>query len=134
MNWSQEFECGLERFDTSNQCLIFVLRQVLAPGGECRGHPACGQQASDCTKTRALQTFASRKFAFEERVMRGAEFPGLPEHAEDHRQFLSRIEMKGPPQTCLAGLSEIERIADLWLPLHVDEFDRSFGRWTSALP
>ena len=49
MNWTQDLECGLERFDTSNQCLIFVLRQILAPGVECQGNPSCGQDASCCT-------------------------------------------------------------------------------------
>ena len=64
--------------------------------------------------------------------MRNAEFPGLPEHAEDHRQFLSKIATKTLPRSCYAGLSEINTIADLWLPLHVSEFDRPFGHWTSA--
>lgn len=129
MNWTKTLECGFDRFDTSNQCLLFVLRQVFAPGGECQGDAGCNDKCAPCTKVRALQTFVRRKFAFEERLMGSAGFPGLAEHAEDHRRFMAKLEARGQGRNCEHGLSQIKSVADLWVPLHLSEFDRSFAIW-----
>ncbi len=132
MNWSQSLECGYERFDASNQCLLFVLQQIFDTDAECGDRVGCGPRA-DCGRVRSLLHFARRKFAFEERIMRRVGFPGLADHAEDHRHLLSRIESRSLSRNCEDGMFEVRQIADLWMPWHVVEFDRMFAQWAGGL-
>ena len=84
----------------------------------------------------SFRDFVLSHFEFEERWMRRADFPGLEQHREAHREFADRLHAvtgeyrRHGPSPAVA--ETLRAWSEAWLLEHIGGPDRMLGRWAVA--
>jgi hemerythrin len=124
--WTKDLELGIEEIDEQHREL-FVRAERLYHAMR-HGQPIAAE-----AMLASFRDFVLSHFEFEERWMRRADFPGLQQHHEAHREFADRLHAvtgeyrrHGPSPAVAETLREW---SEAWLLEHIGGPDRMLGRW-----
>jgi hemerythrin len=130
MQWKDDYKIGISVIDAQHKQLFLATNELSE--ATTRGlTPA----VIDNLLTQ-LEFYTIRHFQMEERYMREASYPDLPEEIEEHQYFIKRLsEIKENFQQ--NGLSpeivhSIKNELSLWLKDHVLGLDLAFGAYYVA--
>ena len=126
--WTSAIEIGHAEIDAQHK-LLFLLGEAVA---ESLVNSA--DQKPDTARLQALVEFSREHFAYEEGLMRSADFPEVERHAKYHVSLLSELttfcaRMDRGRKTNAASLVDF---LWNWLLLHIDTADRDLARWLKA--
>ena len=82
--WDPSFETGIAEVDAQHQHLVVIINELVdaigrAPAGTLKGIVS------------QLKNYAQFHFQTEEKIMEAAGYDGLPDHRDEHAQFVDQI-------------------------------------------
>jgi diguanylate cyclase (GGDEF)-like protein/hemerythrin-like metal-binding protein len=115
-HWTLQFETGVELIDQQHRGLLAALV------GLVEALSSAEAEASVRERMAGLSVLAATHFATEESVMRARNFPGLAQHAAEHRSLLHELASIGETFE-QRGLSQSVQLVRDWFLIHLNETD-----------
>ncbi|MEW5902878.1 MAG: bacteriohemerythrin [Pseudomonadota bacterium] len=84
--WSQDYSVNIKTIDEQHQELVNILNRLFVAVSKREGDKVVAGILD------ALTDYTRTHFALEERLMRQANYPGLPAHMEEHRKLIEQLD------------------------------------------
>lgn len=126
MQWKDEYSVGIAEIDDQHKVLIELFSVI---DGAIGGRESWSEVFF---KLEHLREHARFHFAVEESLMRIHGYPGLPEHGDQHKHFLSKLDQL--QMTTLSRhvtLNTIHYLRD-WHAEHIQAADREYVRFITG--
>jgi methyl-accepting chemotaxis protein/hemerythrin len=128
IDWSPALSVGVQRFDDQHRVLVGMindLHQAMAEGK--------GSQVLQPTLLR-LRAYVATHFADEEALLDGQGYPGLADHAEQHRLLAEKVDRFQQEYRAGKVLLSLELMAFLkaWLEDHIKVADAGYGKFLNS--
>jgi len=125
MEWLDVYELGVEEFDEHHKRLVHLLN--LTYDGVITG---AGHEELEAVLDELID-YATYHFAAEEHWMKVHEYPGLPEHSEEHERFCKRVvEVQVDFHKGKNNLGiEVMQFLNTWLINHILKTDVEYARF-----
>jgi len=120
MEWKKEYSIGIREIDEQHKAVIECISDIE------QAVARYDRRSVDAAIVR-LVDLAHAHFTLEESLMRILDYPGLEEHADDHKQFSAHLRML--QERFLTTAVFHDRIESLqeWWDAHVQEHDKSYA-------
>lgn len=123
VEWKDEFSVGLDEVDAQHRQLLQIIDRM---------HDAMkmgGKPAAISAVVNELIGYTRYHFAFEERLMESAAYPGLEEHRRRHRAMVAQVETFREQALTGSAAVSLKLMAFLkdWLSRHILETDRRYA-------
>jgi hemerythrin-like metal-binding protein len=122
IEWTSEFETGIERIDQQHKTLVEIVNKFDEATRRGKGSQIMTEILCD------LVGYTSEHFADEERLMEEVEYPKFKHHQNQHRQLLQKVErlqfefdQQGKRIT-----SEVREFLKNWLINHILKDDMAY--------
>ena len=125
LTWSHECIVGVEAMDDQHGILMDTLNELrimLVQGANRRDL---------CVQLERLIEFTRMHFQCEEHLLRQQLFPEVNEHQTAHNQLLSKLRaaLEHLNHDEFVHFSSLLEFLPAWYLEHVEQLDRSYGKW-----
>jgi hemerythrin-like metal-binding protein len=126
LEWSKRLSVGVEELDDDHKGLIRIIN-TLREGSEAEAE---AKKIDRCLV--ALVRYAETHFAREERVLRACGYAELPEHHQEHQDFIDRLtgvarEFRSDPEGTSSFIrEELQGFLEDWLIKHILIIDMEY--------
>lgn len=121
MEWKDEYSVGIPEIDSEHRIMAEYVTGVERAVANNEVGLAIGSAIG------RLASFTVAHFSFEETLMRIHEYPGMDDHVQSHRQFVSQLKEIQEQATAGASPEEIVRFLQTWLEKHFLADDRIYA-------
>ncbi|CAB1370188.1 bacteriohemerythrin [Denitratisoma oestradiolicum] len=126
MEWDNSLTTGLPVLDAQHQAIFRCFEQL-------RDASAQRRMLRVAHALTQLETYVREHFADEEKVLAAQGFPGLKEHAAEHRQFAGQLVLFRRRFLARDISEELSQFLADWLENHVRIADMEYVRFLSVL-
>jgi hemerythrin-like metal-binding protein len=127
--WNNSFSVGVTSLDQQHTGLFAMVNELNAAMAEGRARKIVGQLLGK------LVRYTQEHFAYEERLMEAANYPGLQAHRAQHAdlarqvgEFMDRYK-HGDSEVA----AELLRFLGNWLTTHILHEDKEYGPWIARM-
>jgi len=126
--WSDAIEVGHAEIDAQHQRLLQLGEAIV----ESLTDP--NQHKPSAAPLRALIDYVQEHFAYEEGLMRSADYPGMDQHVKHHASLLKELRtyffrvQRGDHSNPVGLISFLWN----WIVLHIDSADRELVVWLTS--
>jgi hemerythrin-like metal-binding protein len=123
--WSDRLSVGVKAVDDEHRILVDTLNELHTAMLAGKAHSITGKLLQK------LVEFAPSHFSAEEEILQAAQFPGLDEHRQRHRDLTRGVESfvhRHQRGDAMLNLHLMNFLRD-WLFHHILEEDREYGVW-----
>lgn len=120
VEWKEEYSFGNELIDSQHRYLFTIFNDLAGAGPDDR-------EDASLKCLGQMQEYARVHFRDEERLMDDNGYPGLAEHIEEHKAFLSQVEdYKSSIFSSYVPYQDIVEYLSRWLVEHIMGSDRKY--------
>ena len=127
--WSEDYSVGIPALDDQHRQLFEILNKLDEAIEKNRG------QRELTRVLREMVGYTQEHFAFEEKLMAAADFPGLKAHQARHRRIIQKVE-RFDYELNIEGRRISHQVRDFlqtWLVTHIAEEDRAYAGALAAV-
>ena len=123
IEWTQELSVGIESLDQQHQNLVEILNKFNEGRRRGRGTKIMNNILNE------IIGYTQEHFAFEERLLEEAGYPGLKLHQSQHRQLIQKIERFQFDfiQQNRRITAEMGEFLNYWLTSHILKDDKEYS-------
>jgi hemerythrin len=131
MEWSDKLSVGVPSIDAQHMKLVAVLNELFDALSHGHGAGMLGKVVDN------LVAYIAIHFAYEERLMDKAAYPGVAAHKKEHADLTRRVlaiqaKARGAPDDGFALSIELLELVKHWLINHIMVSDKKFGPHLAA--
>jgi hemerythrin len=125
LTWSDGLSVGVKAMDEQHKILVEILNELHTAMMDGQAHAIAGALLDK------LVDYTHFHFACEEKLIGGAQFPGLALHRQQHQDLTKEVEVfvaryrKGEEMLTLHLMNFLRD----WLSNHILEEDKQYGLW-----
>jgi hemerythrin len=128
MKWDDMLSVKVESIDAQHKKLIAILNRVHDAARSGNGASIVGPILDE------LVSYTDEHFAFEEDLMRRAEYPDLANHCLEHERLTARLgEWRTAPESADSTPQRLLGFLVTWLSTHIMETDKRYTPFVQRL-
>jgi hemerythrin len=123
IDWTDDYATGIAAIDEQHRRLVDIVNKFEEAARKGRGSRIMSEILND------LVGYTAEHFAYEERLLAEAGYPGLKHHQSQHRQLLQKVERYqfDFQQAGRRVTHEAQELLKYWLTSHILREDKSYG-------